>query len=501
MKISREKFIVLLLSVLYLATHLPNLTKLPVFSDEAIYIRWAQVAFREPEKYAFLSMLDGKPPLHVWSMIPFLQFIADPLLAGRLVSILAGLGTMFVLRELVKELGGAKRDQYVSMALVATSPFWFFHHRMALAEAELVLFFSLSLLFALRIVRRPRLLNQLLFALSFGAALWIKTTALFFIPVFALVPLLFVFENNKTSLSEILHIYIGKKTLALIISGIAAGMLFFLLRLTPLFSSLFSRSADYTFTFTEILHGEWQYALFHSIPKVFSWLIWYMSPFLLFAGLLGKRRNLVLFVMALLFSAPLIFFGKVLSVRYFFPAAVPLTLMSVFGIKNLIEKQQKKKLILLGFFYIVHVIFFIELSVFQPHAIPLTPEDTKQYLTEWSSGYGIPEARDYFVQQMKEKKIIVGTEGYFGTLPDGLQIYFDRHKLSNNIEIIGVGQPIHAIPERLLKASETTETYLLVNEHRFFLNPEAQDLDFMLIARYPRPFGGPSLLLLKIEQQ
>src|SRR5512145_1985479 len=87
---------------LYLVTHLPALTLLPVFADEAIYIRWAQLIQDDLGRYAFFSMADGKPPLFMWLLSLVLKLFADPLLAGRFLSVLVGLAMVFVLRRLVR---------------------------------------------------------------------------------------------------------------------------------------------------------------------------------------------------------------------------------------------------------------------------------------------------------------------------------------------------------------------------------------------------------------
>jgi len=499
MKLPRGRLLLIFISVLYFAVHLPGLISLPVFSDEAIYIRWAQVAFHEPEKYAFLPMLDGKPPLHVWSLIPFLQVFEDPLLAGRLVSVMAGLFTMYVFGLLVKELGGSEDDRFLGMIIVLITPFWFFHHRMALAEAELGLVFALGLLFGLRMMRKFHWKDFIGFALSFGLALWIKTTALFFIPVYALIPLLCIaFEKQSLQLKDVVQIYWNRRIVGLAVSGMIGIVLFLLLRLSPLFPSLFTRSADYTFSFTQIMDGEWRYVLLESLPRTMVWIIWYMSPFLLFASFYGKKRNLVLFLMSVVYAAPLLIMGRVLSARYFFPLATPLSLMGLFGIKELMKQNKKGMLIKLAIMYVFHVVSFMSFAIFQPAKIPLTHEDATQYLREWSSGYGIPEATKFFSEKIKDKKITVGTEGFFGTLPDGLQIYFDRNPNHENIEIIGVGQPLHTIPDKLLESAKKQETFLLVNQHRFFLKTEGEHLQFTVIARYPRPLQGPDLLLLQI---
>jgi len=96
------------LVVLYAVTRLTNLTKLPIFTDEAIYIRWSQIGSRDAN-WRFISLVDGKQPLFTWIMMVFLRVIADPLLAGRLVSVLAGAMTTVGMWLTAQELFKSKK--------------------------------------------------------------------------------------------------------------------------------------------------------------------------------------------------------------------------------------------------------------------------------------------------------------------------------------------------------------------------------------------------------
>src|SRR3990172_10833195 len=78
--------------VIALFLRLYNLTILPVFGDEAIYIRWAQVMRAEPT-LRFLPLSDGKQPLFMWSMIRLLKLFSDPLIGGRMLSVICSLAT------------------------------------------------------------------------------------------------------------------------------------------------------------------------------------------------------------------------------------------------------------------------------------------------------------------------------------------------------------------------------------------------------------------------
>ena len=85
--------LVIFISALYFALRIPNLTYQPIFADEAIYIRWAQVMKSEPT-LRFVSLSDGKTPLFMWMMIPLFKVFNDPVFAGRILSVFAGFATL-----------------------------------------------------------------------------------------------------------------------------------------------------------------------------------------------------------------------------------------------------------------------------------------------------------------------------------------------------------------------------------------------------------------------
>ena len=84
-------FLGIFLLALFLRTY--NIFSIPIFADEAIYIRWAQV-MRAVASLRFLPLSDGKQPLFMWMMIPLLKVVTDPLVAGRILSVLSGLGAL-----------------------------------------------------------------------------------------------------------------------------------------------------------------------------------------------------------------------------------------------------------------------------------------------------------------------------------------------------------------------------------------------------------------------
>src|SRR3989344_3628976 len=77
------------LVTVYFASRLINLKIIPIFTDEAIYSYWAQVALHDPAN-RFISLEDGKQPLFIWLAAIMQNFIHDPLVASRLVSVFSG---------------------------------------------------------------------------------------------------------------------------------------------------------------------------------------------------------------------------------------------------------------------------------------------------------------------------------------------------------------------------------------------------------------------------
>jgi hypothetical protein len=131
------------------------------------------------------------------------------------------------------------------------------------------------------------------------------------------------------------------------------------------------------------------------------------------------------------------------------------------------------------------------LLVFSPEKAPLPKDERNGYLQDWTAGQGIKEIADYITHKSRENKIIVTTEGYFGTLPDGLQIFVEGN---NNIFVIGYTVPIREIPESLKNAKKAGDTtYLVVNKSRM----EIKDKEGLeLIEEFHKP-GKDSLLFFE----
>ena len=191
-----HSLILLTLIIFYFLITGFHLLSLPVFADEAIYLRWTQLIIDDPKRYLFFPMNDGKTPLQMWLMLP-LQFIFhNQLLAGRVLSLLIGLANVLVIGQISKTLAEKAKlaqvnlAQYLAIFLTTILPFTFFHHRLALTDALLFLNLSLSYLFSLKFFLTKQKFYLLAVAITIFLALFSKLSALLFLP--SLIPLVLI---------------------------------------------------------------------------------------------------------------------------------------------------------------------------------------------------------------------------------------------------------------------------------------------------------------------
>src|SRR3990167_10498616 len=129
-----ELAILVLLTLAYFFLRLYRIMSLPVFTDEAIYARWSQIA-RFDASWRFISLIDGKQPLFIWLNMTLIRVINDPLLSGRLISVFSGFATMIGLFFLGRELFKNRWIGILSAFLYLIFPFALVYDRMALYDS------------------------------------------------------------------------------------------------------------------------------------------------------------------------------------------------------------------------------------------------------------------------------------------------------------------------------------------------------------------------------
>jgi hypothetical protein len=284
--------------------------------------------------------------------------------------------------------------------------------------------------------------------------------------------------------------------------------LFNILRLGENFHMLFLRNQDYVYSLGHILERPFD-PLLPFLDRILEYF-WIMGPsalaFLVVLGILLGMRNkrketLIVLVWAFLPILAVAEYSKVMTARYIFfsvPFVFILAALSFWENRESFSKYLKALLII----FVIHALLLDWQLLTNPQAANLPRSERSGYLEEWTAGHGIKEVAEFIREEQRsnpEEKILVGTEGYFGTLPDALQAYLAD---TPEVTVIGVGQPIKDIPKQLLESKAFgNKTYLVVNSSRFEGSLEEDNLELLAVyAKAVKPDGHrESLLFFEVK--
>lgn len=449
------------LTALYFITRLTNLTKLPIFTDEAIYIRWSQIGSRDPN-WRYISLVDGKQPLFTWIMMVFLRVIRDPLMAGRLVSVIAGLGTTVGMWFTAHELFKSKKVAFAASLLYILIPFGLMYDRMALYDSLSGALSIWSLYLSILLVRRLRLDVALLLGMSIGLAVLNKTSGFF--SLYLLPGTLLLFDWTKSKRTQRLFLWIGLVVVAALISE----AMYSILRLSPLYAMIGQKDTVFVYSFHEWLTHPFNF-LYGNIHGLFDWAIHYLTwPVFITAILTGlslwkwPREKLLLLGWWFGPFFALAIDGRVLYPRFILFMVLPFMILAAQGLVWAYERLRGSvwqwALILLLFGGCLYTDFYI---VVNPLYAPIPEADAGQYIDDWPSGWGIPEVNAFLAAEAQKGKVSVYTDGTFGLLPYAIEIYLVDNP---NMKIKGLYPIIHDPPEEVMADAKLHPTYMIFNQ-------------------------------------
>lgn len=181
--------------VTYFSSRVINLTLIPIFNDEAIYLDWGWRETHVPG-LLYYSLYDNKQPLLMWFFGMFESIFPDPLFAGRLVSVICGAITLGGIYRLAKELYGY-RAAFIASLFYITIPIFVMFDRLALMESAISAVGVWSLYFLIRfyITNRPHFM--VLLGIALGVGFFIKSSSLMFLSAFILIALFFAFKIKE----------------------------------------------------------------------------------------------------------------------------------------------------------------------------------------------------------------------------------------------------------------------------------------------------------------
>lgn len=484
----KDVLIVTGLLLVYFATRISNLTQLPIFNDEGIYIHWAKVAWHDAA-WRFVSLTDGKQPLQTWGTIPLLKlFPNDALYAGRMFSVLTGFFGMVGLFVLLFYVFG-KRAAYFGSLLYVSIPYFLFYDRMALVDSGVNAFFIWILFFSILLVRTMRLDVALLFGLVAGMGLLAKSSVRLFVGLSVAAPILI--KDIPSKVKKLLPTLIS----FLILFGIAGSLAFTIYniqRLSPFLHFVEEKNKTFIMTFSE-----WKAAPFavlwsnlRTVPYyVFSELGWIIVPFSLLGAvaLFRKDKRLFLYFILWIFISyiGISFLTRVLFPRYIMFFGTFMLILAAYYLAQL------KNIKLAGVFLAIIIagaLFFDYFMWFNYKGIIFPETDRGQYITGSTVGYGAKEIIEFAREKSQTKPVIILAEGDFGMSGDVLDVFLRR---GDKIYIRGYWP---MTKDRLLQAQkELKDNYIYIV---FAQTPQyPQDWPMKLMESYYKE-GGKNVIYL-----
>jgi len=415
------------LFVLFLLTRLINITTLPMFNDEATYIDWSWRMVNLEGEF-FHSVKHAKPPLFMWIVGLVRNVITNPLLAGRIVSVMfGGIGTLG-LYKLSKLLFNRKTATLASLFYI-TIPIFVFFDRQALMETSIAACGIWSFYFFIKTLNSKMHEFAIYLGITLGVGYLIKTSAVVFaLPIF----FFFVFEYVKHKDNFI------KSNFFIVIFT-------FLTTTSPLlfsktFWSTLSDNSRYIFTLSELFKfpiQEWvrNIGIFLSITFVYLNPLTMILSIIAIYSLLRSKEKIYYYLIAFIFAGLFfnIFIDRVTIVRHIMPF-LPLVLLLAAHQLNQVSKKNK----ILALPLTIGLLSISLTTTFLLISKPLTyfytlNKLTKQsqkndYVSNWSSGYGFSEVKKFIDSESRLSPIVVGVRLDAGTPENTVFAYYAGSK-------------------------------------------------------------------------
>lgn len=451
----------IILSLLYAVLRVIALRDMPIFTDEAIYIRWAQMGYYDAAQ-RLTSLSDGKQPLYIWLVTFAMSLVSNPLLAGRGVSILAGYLTAVGLYLLAHVLFKHKWVSILAVCLYVLLPYSLVYNRMALYESTTGMFFVWSLYLSVVLTQSLRLHDPFILALVLGGGVLTKTTG--FLSVYLLPVLVLLLPKPNTNFVSRLIRWVGYVALAT-----ALGYLYYsILMLSPGFSQIGEKNSIFLYHMRELVpYGAFD-AWLPNMSRVVSWIAQYMSVPAFAIGIVScmffQKQWRQKAVLLLWFIIPFIgygLFGRQLNPRYIYPIMLPLLPLFASTLVHAYEQVKLKMIVCVSLAVVIVSMLYVDGRIIVSFATsPIPQEDLSQYINGIPAGGGIRESTKYLLAKAQEGPLYIATEGVYGSLPTTVvELYFSHHPavVKKGFEVT------ERVPKYMIQQTYETPVYVIFN--------------------------------------
>lgn len=437
----------LILFGLFLLSRVLTLRSFPIFNDEAIYLQYAQRIHDDWPTNKFISMngefTDWKPPLMYWMAAPAITWGSDPLIAGRAMAFLVSIAGFFGFYLFAKELFG-EREGVLSALLYVLCPPVLFHNNQFTAETFLVStapFLYWALLKAMRRKQSEWWIWAVL-ALLFGTVLLLfKQSGFLLLAISVLLPFARLRTDESAGAASPGR-YQWKAT-ALNVVLVIAVVVGSRLAADSMLPSAFNATRDRFNSNWVVPPGEvfrlpietWRVNLANVADYIGSYYTWVVALFFCCSIWLAFRRKnfpeLTLAGMCLAGGGGVTFLLRGFN-EYLFNTALIAVLLPLLGRMAVSfyasaplgkANPLRQALLTLGAIALVHWVYQDTLMGISPgrYIERSTPWAISNYLTSWSTGFGVKEIVSILEKEKRPGVIFADTQ--WGNPRTALEVY------------------------------------------------------------------------------
>lgn len=445
--------IIVLVSIFF-ASRFFKLMAMPIFLDEALYIRWLNTIHQSNDWLLPLKEF-GWEPLNIWIAAVINIMVKDSLLSLRLTAVFFGFLTLICLFLVLKQILKPK-IVYIILFTYLISPVILLYDRLGLRGDSAVSFcFSLALLGLVQRLIHKKPPASYLISLAIILGLLIKTTAVV-IPLAVLIS--FIVFKSKITKTDL-------KALALTFSPLAFYYFTHTLSLVLNKSSVFLNTGA-----TMVKDNLYEQLLW--LDQYLTWpvvILFFLGLFLLF------KQQRALFKLLLISFVTSFFFmiltAKILFPRYLLLSFVSALIIAGYGLSQIFAQLPRLLKPLTVVFLIPALILSFSLMVDLKSA-QLPEIERWQYVTGWPSGYGLTELVEYLK-----------------TNPPAVLVTEGNDLIKSGLPYLWPGYPF------IITQSATASAYYVSN-----INDQLpENLTGRLLKEFPRPENKSALRLWQLK--
>lgn len=420
-----KQYPVFLISLCYFVFRTINLTAIPIFNDEAIYLDWGWRETHVPG-YLYYSLYDAKQPFLMWFFGISQSLFVDPLFAGRFISVLTGFASLLGIYFVSKKIFG-QSIALLASALYIIIPIFSFFDRQALMESAITAIGIWSYYFFTKLRETRKEKYAAFLGIIFGIGFFIKSTVLIFVLTMCVIQLYYWFtERTKRK--------IAFKELSIVF--FVFFLVDILLLIQPQFWSTLHTNNRYSLTVSELIHFPVSIWI-RNITANLQIAFFYISPFVFLSAIGGffmlfkiktkqVRFYAAWFIMGIVLQSLLSRFASQRYAVAFLPLLIP---VAAFFIAEIIRRMRAG--VGVSPLLIAPAIFMTLLQIFYPveyfrFGDRYTTYPETQYMYGYTSGYGVIDAVNYLKSEAKGEKIIVAVAENSGNPESAMNVYFNK---------------------------------------------------------------------------